>query len=117
MKELIERSPLAERYSITVNKNNGVRPRPLAGQRRGTVYFMRFGDLIKIGYSADLRQRLKALRPDSVLATMPGTMQDERALHARFGPLWDHGEYFRAEPELMAYIDEVRATQDTRQPA
>ena len=68
-------------------------------------------------YTRQSPQRLKALRPDSVLATMPGTMQDERALHARFGPLWDHGEYFRAEPELMAYIDEVRATQDTRQPA
>lgn len=75
----------------------------------GHVYFMLIEDLIKIGFSTDVERRAKALRADEVLAKMPGTRQLERQLHARFGPFWVEGEYYKPAPELLAYIDEVRA--------
>ena len=87
------------------NHSNG-RARPLASKRIGTVYFARIGDLIKIGYTTRLTQRMKDLRAE-VLVTMPGTMGTEKALHAKFGPLWERGELFRPEPELMDYIASI----------
>lgn len=75
--------------------------------RAGVVYFMRFGQLIKIGFTTDLPQRVKSLRPDQLLALMPGTMRDEESLHARFGPWRDHGEYFRPGLDLLDFIDSL----------
>lgn len=91
------------------------KPRPRTDPTRrnvrttpGTVYFFRMGDLVKIGYTTDLPRRRRALVPDEVLATTPGTMGDEKALHHRFGHAWSHGEYFRPEPELLAHIETLR---------
>jgi len=70
----------------------------------GVIYFARAGDLVKIGYTTNLRQRMAQLGHD-VIGTQPGTMMDEQALHHRFGEYWDHGEYFRPGQRLMEYID------------
>ena len=72
----------------------------------GKIYFARIENLIKIGYSTNVRQRMKALN-GQVLATIPGTTSTEKAMHARFGSLWVRGEYFRPEQELMDYIDSI----------
>lgn len=73
----------------------------------GFVYFMRFGDLIKIGWSRTPQRREGQLKPDAVLHVQPGTRQDESRLHAAFDDLLvpDLGrEYFRAEPALLDFI-------------
>ena len=75
------------------------------GIERGEVYFARCGPLIKIGWSSNAKQRIKALGADELLLTIEGTMQDEKAMHHRFGPSWDHGEYFHPSPDLMAFIE------------
>lgn len=96
----------------TVAKRRIPRPtqaRPLAKSRPGTIYFMRFGELVKIGFTTNLTQRIGQLRPDEVLATMPGTMRDEEDLHARFGPWMQHREYFLPNPQLSALIDSLGA--------
>jgi hypothetical protein len=89
-------------------------PNVLASKRIGTIYFVRLGNLIKIGYTTNLQQRLGDLRRDhhrepEVLATMPGTMGTEKALHAKFGPLWERGELFRPGPDLLDYIKSIPA--------
>jgi hypothetical protein len=44
------------------------------------------------------------------LATEPGDIVRERQLHRRFGHLLAHGrEWFHPEPDLIAYINELRA--------
>lgn len=50
------------------------------------VYYVRTGRYIKIGYTADLRQRLYSLRldPTAVLATEPGGRQLEAQRHEQF---------------------------------
>lgn len=84
-------------------------PRPDRTRRNvrttpGRIYFVKAGDLIKIGYSTNLRQRLSQLGPVVLLATIPGTMEDEQALHHQFGEYWDHGEYFRPGQRLVDHI-------------
>ena len=73
-------------------------------QRGGLVYFIRFGDRIKIGFTTDLKRRLQVLPHDMLLATTPGTMRDEGRLHQRFAHLRITGEWFHAAPDLLAYI-------------
>lgn len=76
----------------------------------GWVYFLRAGDLIKIGHSQEPRGRLATLRGASplkldLLHIEPGPVSKERTLHRRFRRLRSHGEWFRAEHDLLAYID------------
>ncbi|WP_125214752.1 GIY-YIG nuclease family protein [Streptomyces griseofuscus] len=62
---------------------------------------------IKIGTSTDLRDRMKAI-PARPLALEPGDQVRERQLHRQFGHLRLEGEWFRAAPELIEYINELR---------
>jgi hypothetical protein len=81
--------------------------RPLHGTKPGGhVYFTRCGDLIKIGFSRHPDIRARNLGGE-LLASTPGTLADERTMHHRFGHAWEHGEYFRAEPDLLAFIESL----------
>lgn len=76
----------------------------------GRVYFVRIGDVIKIGWSSNLPKRFKALQGDALLYSHPGTMQDERATHALFSHLLIRGhEWFRSAPELLDFIADLRS--------
>lgn len=75
------------------------------------VYFIRKGDLIKIGYSTFPTQRFKALLPDEVLVVIPGTMRDEQRCHLAFAHLREHGEWFRPGPDLLSFIEDLRQQQ------
>lgn len=92
------------------------RKRKLVKRRKplieGQIYFARSGDVIKIGFSTDAESRVASLQtahfePLSLLATTAGTQRGERFLHYRFRHLRVRGEWFRAGPELIAYIDEL----------
>jgi hypothetical protein len=117
---ICDRHAIATYRKVEVTLREAVPPRPKlveptkrtkafrnARDRMGTVYFMRFGRLVKIGFSTNIRSRVSSLRPDELLATMPGTLRDEDALHHKFGSAWVHGEYFEATSELMAFIDDL----------
>ncbi|WP_147356270.1 hypothetical protein [Cellulomonas rhizosphaerae] len=80
--------------------------------RPGVVYYARMRDgLIKIGYTADLYTRIRALRirQDAVLATEPGGRDLEILRHAQFGAI-RHGktEDFDAVDELLGHVAAVR---------
>jgi len=75
----------------------------------GEVYFVRFGDRIKIGFSTNVKTRMKAVPHDAILATMPGTPAVESRMHKRFAHLRITGEWFRPGPDLMAFIDSLKA--------
>ncbi|MES3013901.1 MAG: GIY-YIG nuclease family protein [Pseudomonadota bacterium] len=81
----------------------------------GFVYFLQAGDggPIKIGFASDPMQRARSLQTGNheqvyLLATAPGSLQDEHGLHARFAHLNSRGEWFRPEPELMQFIAGVQ---------
>lgn len=87
-----------------------VRSAPVSPNRRseakGLVYFMRFGAMVKIGFTTNLADRVRALRPEEVLGVMDGDMAAEKRLHHEFGKHWLRGELFSLTPEIAEFIKE-----------
>lgn len=75
----------------------------------GWVYFVRIGDLVKIGYTSQPDQRFRRLQPSEVLHMEAGTMADEKRCHLAFAHLRVEGEMFRPEPDLLAFIADLQA--------
>lgn len=81
----------------------------------GHIYFIGALDrsLIKIGVSVDPRGRFHGLRnssptPLELLATVSGTVQDERKIHRVFLAHRSHGEWFAGVAPLLELINFVR---------
>lgn len=74
-------------------------PRP----RVDVVYYLRYADRIKIGTTAQPRQRLAAVRHEELLAFERGDRVLERRRHAQFAVLREGGEWFTATAELRAH--------------
>jgi len=68
------------------------------------VYYLLFGDRVKIGTSSNLRVRLEGIPHDEVLAVEPGDASLERQRHQEFAGLRITGEWFRYEPPLVAHV-------------
>jgi hypothetical protein len=84
----------------------------LAPPEPSFVYFIGHSSAVKIGVTIDVERRLRMLQigsaePLRLLATMAGVHRDERRLHRRFAHLRLTGEWFRADPELLSFIDEI----------
>lgn len=94
--------------AMVAHEDRGQRPIPPTLDTMGWVYFVRIGDKIKIGYSTYPEARFKGLRPDEILALVPGTMQDERRCHAAFQHLRAHGEYFEPGRDLLDFIEDLK---------
>lgn len=79
------------------------------------VYFLRAGDFVKIGKTTGSpSSRISQLQtgcpfPIEVIATIPGVLKNERALHVRFAHLRAHGEWFHADKSLLSFISDVSA--------
>lgn len=76
-------------------------------KQHGTIYYLRLDEKIKIGWSANLPQRLMSYPPHMVLlCDHPGTRADERDLHRSFKPSRAAGrEWYHPTQELLAHID------------
>jgi hypothetical protein len=79
----------------------------------GLVYFIvgEGCDLVKIGYSRNLVERLAVLQIGSplklsVLFSFRGSQKEEAILHRRFARYHSHNEWFRIEGELKEFIEE-----------
>jgi hypothetical protein len=66
-------------------------PRPTDG----VVYFIRFRDSVKIGFSINFAKRVLAHPCDEILGTIPGTMNADIRIH---------GEWFHATPDLLDWV-------------
>lgn len=71
-------------------------------------------DLIKIGFSQSLGRRLRSYginldNIEDLLMVMPGTLQEENALHKRFRPHLIRGrEYYRPARPIIEFVNGVR---------
>lgn len=72
------------------------------------VYYVRIGDLIKIGTTIKLSQRMYDLMGDEVLATEPGGRELEQSRHRQFAHLRVRGERFRSDQELLDHAAALR---------
>jgi hypothetical protein len=98
--------------SLTAEDELEPEPEPIAFGRPSVIYFLSAGDKLKIGFTSDLNQRMTSLSatspvPLTLLHSTPGTMADERSWHRRFADYRLHGEWFRLQGELAAYLAEV----------
>lgn len=91
-------------------------PKPLAAWelagKKQFVYFARSRGLIKIGYSSEPDRRMKSLattwpHPVRLLKLVPGGKRLEAEYHERFGHLRHVGEWFRADRDLIEFIDSL----------
>lgn len=88
-------------------------PEPTKNPRRRRaqkVYFIRRGDVVKIGIAADPKTRLGTLQVAhherlELLLVLEGGERRERRLHSRFNEYALAGEWFRYEGKLKDYID------------
>ena len=81
---------------------------------RNRIYFIEFLDFIKIGFTTDLEGRFRTLcsaypGPLIILHDMRGNFDLETDLHRKFKHLRTGGEWFRKDPELLAYIEKLKA--------
>jgi hypothetical protein len=77
----------------------------------GHTYFVRKNDEIKIGFSAYPWRRLKGLKRQFpgllVLAVVRSEVAGEFETHQQFAHLRLTGEWFRAAPDLLAFIEKL----------
>lgn len=82
--------------------------------RDGWIYFILSDHAIKIGFSIEPKRRLESIQISNhhtleVLAAVPTSLITEREAHKRFQHLRIRGEWFRAEKELLNFIDALKA--------
>ncbi|MEU4502645.1 GIY-YIG nuclease family protein [Streptomyces sp. NPDC024089] len=96
-----------ERYAARAA--NPPRPGAFGDAPDGVVYYIRRGDYVKIGTTTRLRNRMRDLMPDEVLAVEPGSYKLEGEMHLQFAALRLHPscEYFHLTGELKAHIEDV----------
>lgn len=86
-------------------------PSVLRRPRQGYVYFIRLGDRVKIGFSEVPASQLKNLPHEEVIGIVPGTREDEQTWHRLLADFRVTGEWFRAEPEVLAALAAVVTAQ------
>jgi hypothetical protein len=106
--QCLEVPGLVKAYVVKYRPDH-VRP----GERQGVVYFIQAGEdgPIKIGWSSDVEKRIAQLQTANahkliLLGTIPGSLQDESAIHAMFDHLRLEAEWFRDSPEIRLYVAE-----------
>lgn len=87
------------------------RRRGMKRKKDHVVYYIQVGDVIKIGTSGNLRQRILSYPMNRrLLATEPGSYELESKRHAQFRALSQFGkEWFAPGEDLMRHINDLRA--------
>lgn len=73
------------------------------------VYYMRQGDLVKIGTTTDIGSRAASIGAQGVMAIEPGDAAVEHRRHDEFAADRSHLEYFRLSAPLAVHVVEVRS--------
>lgn len=106
-REARRRTELAKQEVLQENRRLKADP-----DSTGYVYYMRINGQIKIGYTANLRQRSRNYPPGTELvATEPGTLELERRRHTQFSRDLARGrEWFRESEQLTTHMRELVGT-------
>jgi len=81
--------------------------------RVDVVYYLRFGDRVKIGTTANPRQRFAAIWHDEVMAFERGDRRLEQRRHAQFAAdRFGGSEWFRLTPAIAERADILAGGRD-----
>lgn len=85
------------------------------------VYFISSDDKIKIGYTKNIKRRLKQLQTSNssqliLLGYIEGDKNVEKQLHKRFAQyrIRENGEWFNCNDEILDYINEYNLEPNTK---
>lgn len=97
---------IAERQSRTEEARKTAH---LANVTDGTIYFVRLGGLIKVGWTRRLRSRLKSYGASAeLLLTYPASRDDETNLHRQLRPALAKGrEWYEDGPIIGHFLTEA----------
>lgn len=85
----------------------------LAPPRVDVVYYLRFDDRVKVGTTANLRQRLGAIWHEELVALERGDRRLEQRRHAELSDARiGRTEWFRITDEVAAHLDAVGEGRD-----
>lgn len=73
------------------------------------VYYVKFGDRVKIGTTTNFQARMSNIPHDEVLAVEPGGRELEQLRHKQFAEARSHREWFDLSAELFRHIDRIKA--------
>lgn len=109
----VDLNPVAIGIAVKLGRHahaEEARKRHASPDRRSIVYYVKRGDLIKIGTTSAPVKRFEALMPDEILAFEPGDATLETRRHLEFSDcrVTKRGEYFRPSERLTAHIKAVR---------
>lgn len=74
------------------------------------VYYIRNGDLIKIGTSTSVLRRMQTLSVNGLVVVEPGDSRVEHGRHQQFAHLRSHGEWFQLDATLADHLVALRET-------
>ena len=113
--------PIRARYvsnlieAIRINEAPSTSPRNYSDtSAHGFVYFIKNGDLFKIGITQNLLSRMSQVRPDEILNVVrcANYREIERALHLRFKEVrLPQSEYFRLSAEQVEHVHSLLSGQ------
>lgn len=69
------------------------------------VYYVRLADLVKIGTTQRIDNRMSAISPQQIMGIELGSYLHEAQRHRGFKHLNTHGEWFRLEADLIEHIE------------
>lgn len=98
-----KRSARVDRRYDEISKTRGNQP--------GWIYYLKVNDLVKIGFTTDIIQRMRDYPPDTpLLAVHPGTPELEREMHRIFkGSLARGREWFTPDDYVLEHCAKVVA--------
>ena len=120
----IEMDEGAVQIAVKVGRQRWERAEKLAPPSTGQpapggsiVYYVRRGEVIKIGTTVHPQRRFTELMPDEILVVEPGGYREERQRHRQFAHLRGAGEYFRIAPELLDHVSRLLAAHGAPDPS
>lgn len=100
---------ITERANSTVSQlklEASLTQQPPQPQPSSHVYAMRFGDLVKIGFTTNLPARMTAIPHDELVGLAEGGRVEEKRVHAVLAKHRHNGEWFRYNDEVSTWIAE-----------
>lgn len=103
--------PRPEPWKPTPTRPVSERPvKKRAKAPNGYVYFFRAGNVVKIGFSTNVRERSHSLQTGCserafMVKVLPGTPAREREFHRRFAEYRTNGEWFDLRGRLAKYLE------------
>ncbi len=70
----------------------------------GSIYVVRLGNRIKIGFTTNVTQRFREIPHEEVIGTFRGSTADEKRLHKKFESHRIVREWFNDCPEIRDYF-------------